>query len=82
MHVIRAFLRARNPFDFPPRVCGTVVTLWVGCLVASALAFGRVKAESDGDKFGGTDSELFDQIYALNVRAPFLLMQGVASMMR
>jgi hypothetical protein len=51
-------------------------------LVASALTFGRAQAESDGDKFGGTDSELFDQIYALNVRAPFLLMQGVASMMR
>ena len=40
------------------------------------------EAESDCDQFGGTDCETFDQIYALNVRAPFLLMQGVASLMR
>jgi len=40
------------------------------------------EASADRDDFGGTDVELFDRVYALNVRAPFLLMQGVSKLMR
>src|SRR5690606_17877368 len=59
-----------------------------GLVPAAEAAFGRldilcnIAASTERGTILDTDQALFDRIFAINVRAPFFLMQGAAQLMR